>query len=126
MQGQGLRRTAGVFAILGKRDLRAFWLSDWVSDAGSFVTFIALAVYVNQLTGSPAAVGLALGLRSVPWFTVGPFAGVLADRLDGRAVMVASNLIRAGLVALLPFVRTLWAIYAIALASACFGPLFRS
>jgi predicted MFS family arabinose efflux permease len=121
-----VRRTLSVFAVLKGRELRSFWTADWVSDAGSFVTFIALAVYVNQLTGSPAAVGLALGLRSIPWFTIGPFAGVLADRLDRRAVMVASNLIRAGLVALLPFVRSVWAIYVIALASACFGPLFRS
>jgi MFS family permease len=121
-----LRRAASVFGILKNPELRAFWISDWVSDAGSFVTFIALAVYVNQLTGSPAAVGLALGLRSVPWFTIGPFAGVLADRLDRRAVMVASNLIRAALVAVLPFVTAVWAIYVIALASACFGPLFRS
>jgi len=40
--------------------------------------------------------------------------------------MIASNLIRAGLVATLPFVTAVWAIYLIALASACFGPLFRS
>jgi NRE family putative nickel resistance protein-like MFS transporter len=119
-------RTASVFAILRDRELRAFWTSDWISDAGSFVTFIALAVYVNQLTGSPGAVGVALALRSVPWFTIGPFAGILADRLDRRKVMVTSNLIQAGLVALLPFMRVVWAIYVIALASACFGPLFRS
>jgi NRE family putative nickel resistance protein-like MFS transporter len=115
-----------IFGVLRDRELRAFWMSDWISDAGSFVTFIALAVYVNKLTGSPAAVGLALGLRSVPWFTIGPLAGVLADRLDRRAVMVTSNLVRAGLVALLPFTTTLWQIYMIALASAAFGPLFRS
>jgi MFS transporter, NRE family, putaive nickel resistance protein len=126
MLGQGMRRTAGLFAILRNRELRAFWFSDWVSDTGSFVTFIALAVYVNQLTESPAAVGLALGLRSVPWFTIGPFAGVLADRVDRRSVMIASNLIRAGLVAMLPFVTEVWAVYVIALASGCFAPLFRS
>ena len=121
-----VHRTASVFGTLRNRELRAFWLSDWVSDAGSFVTFIALAVYVNQLTGSPAAVGLALALRSIPWFTFGPFAGVLADRLDRRSVMIVSNLARAALVALLPFTETVWLIYVIAFASACFGPLFRS
>jgi MFS transporter, NRE family, putaive nickel resistance protein len=126
MLGHGVRHATSVFGILRNRELRAFWLSDWVSDAGSFVTFIALAVYVNQLTGSPAAVGLALGLRSVPWFTIGPFAGVLADRVDRRRLMVMSHLVRAGLVALLPFVTDVGAIYAIALASACFGPVFRS
>jgi NRE family putative nickel resistance protein-like MFS transporter len=121
-----VHRTASVFGTLRNRELRAFWLSDWVSDAGSFVTFIALAVYVNQLTGSPAAVGLALALRSIPWFTFGPFAGVLADRLDRRSVMFLSNLARAVLVALLPFTKTVWLIYVIAFASACFAPLFRS
>jgi len=126
MPAPGLRRATSLFGILRNAELRAFWFSDWISDAGSFVSFIALAVYVNQLTGSPAAVGLALGLRSVPWFTLGPFAGVLADRMDRRALMVASNLIRAGLVACLPFVTEVWAIYAIAFASACFGPVFRS
>src|SRR5215210_6946095 len=119
MLGHGVRRATGIFGILRNRELRAFWFSDWISDAGSFVTFIALAVYVNQLTGSPAAVGLALGLRSIPWFTIGPFAGVVADRVDRRSMMIASNLIRAGLVALLPFVTEVWAIYVIAFASAC-------
>jgi NRE family putative nickel resistance protein-like MFS transporter len=126
MPARPLRHVTSIFGVLRDRELRAFWMSDWVSDAGSFVTFIALAVYVNKLTGSPAAVGLALGLRSVPWFTIGPLAGLLADRLDRRAVMVASNLARAGLVAVLPFTTTLWQIYVIALASASFGPLFRS
>jgi NRE family putative nickel resistance protein-like MFS transporter len=126
MLSSGFRKTAAIFGVLHNRELRAFWFSDWVSDAGSFVTFIALALYVNQLTGSPAAIGLALGLRSVPWFTIGPFAGVLADRLDRRKVMIGSNLARAGLVALLPFTTSLWQVYVIALASATFGPLFRS
>ncbi len=126
MPARPIRHVASIFGVLRDRELRAFWMSDWVSDAGSFVTFIALAVYVNKLTGSPAAVGLALGLRSVPWFTIGPLAGLLADRLDRRKVMVVSNLIRAGLVAVLPFTTTLWQIYVIALASAAFGPLFRS
>ncbi len=126
MPHRAVHDVSAIFRILRDRELRSFWMSDWVSDAGSFVTFIALAVYVNKLTGSPVAVGVALALRSVPWFTIGPLAGVLADRMDRRRVMVASNLIRAALVALLPFTTELWQIYTIALASAVFGPLFRS
>src|SRR6266581_6862290 len=98
MPARPIRHVASIFGVLRDRELRAFWMSDWVSDAGSFVTFIALAVYVNKLTGSVAAVGLALALRAVPWFTIGPLAGVLADRLDRRAVMVTCHLVRAGLV----------------------------
>jgi len=65
--------------------------SEIINDAGSFVTFIALAVYVNNLTGSATAVGFALALRAVPWFTIGPFAGVLVDRLDRRSVMIGTS-----------------------------------
>ncbi len=71
-----------IFAVLRDRELRALWYADWISDVGNFVTFIALAVYINKLTGSATAVGFALALRSVPWFTIGPVAGVLADRMD--------------------------------------------
>ena len=88
MQLSLVRRTVAIFAVLRDRELRALWYADWISDVGNFVTFIALAVYINRLTGSATAVGFALALRSVPWFTIGPVAGVLADRMDRRAVMI--------------------------------------
>ena len=125
MPPRSFHRTAAIFGVLRDRELRALWFADWISDAGNFVTFIALAVYVNKLTGSALAVGIALALRSVPWFTIGPFGGVLADRLDRRRLMIGSNLIRAGLVAALPFTHAAWQAYAIALASSSFGPVFR-
>jgi len=120
-----VHRTLAVFGILRDREIRALWFADWISDVGSFVTFIALAVYVNQLTGSAVSVGIALALRSVPWFTLGPFAGVLADRLDRRAVMVWTNLARGALVALLPFTHVVWQAYALSFASSLLAPVFR-
>lgn len=118
-------RTAAIFGVLRDPELRALWFSDWISDVGNFITFIALAVYINQLTGTATAVGVALALRSVPWFTVGPFAGLLADRLDRRRLVIATNLIRAVLVALLPFTNAAWQAYALALASSTFAPVHR-
>jgi NRE family putative nickel resistance protein-like MFS transporter len=123
--GRRVTRTLAVFGILRDRELRALWFADWVSDVGNFVTFIALAVYVNELTGSAASVGLALALRSIPWFTIGPFAGVFVDRMDRRRVMVWTNLARAMLVGVLPFTHAAWQAYAISFASATLGPLFR-
>ncbi|MGH2784227.1 MAG: MFS transporter [Actinomycetota bacterium] len=114
-----------VVAVLAHRDFRRLWLADVVSDAGSFITFIALAVYVHELTGEAFAVGLALGLRAIPWFTLGPIAGVIADRVDRRLMMVVCDLARAALVALLPFTDTAGQAYAISFASGLFGPVFR-
>jgi MFS family permease len=120
-----VERTASVWSVLGIRDYRRLWIADVVSDAGSFITFIALAVYVHQLTGTAVAVGIALSLRTIPWFTIGPIAGTLADRLDRRLIMVTCDLARAGLVLLLPFTHSSGQAYVIAFASGLFGPVFR-
>jgi NRE family putative nickel resistance protein-like MFS transporter len=119
------RRALAVFAVLKHRELRALWFADWINDVGNFVTFIALAVYINRLTGSAAAVGVALALRSIPWFTIGPVAGVFADRMDRRRVMIVCSLARAVLVGLLPFTREPWQAYALSFGSSMFGPIFR-
>src|SRR5438034_331129 len=114
-----------IFRVLRDRELRALWFADWINDAGSFITFIALAVYINNLTGSATAVGFALALRTIPWFTIGPFAGVLVDRLDRRSVMIGTCLIRAVLVGVLPFTHAAWQAYVLSFSSSLFGPLFR-
>jgi NRE family putative nickel resistance protein-like MFS transporter len=121
-----LRRATSVFRVLRTREVRSLWLSDLISDAGSFVTFIALAVYIHRLTGGVAEVGFALGLRSIAGFVFGPFTGVVADRLDRRRVMVACNLGRAVLVAALAFTHAPWEAYVLAFASAILSPLYRS
>jgi predicted MFS family arabinose efflux permease len=120
-----LQRTVAIFGVLRDREVRALWFADWISDVGNFVTFIALAVYINKLTGSATAVGLALALRSVPWFTFGPIAAVLADRMDRRRVMIVCNLVRAVLVGALPFTRFAWQAYALSFAASMVGPVFR-
>ena len=114
-----------IFTVLKDRELRALWFADWINDVGNFVTFIALAVYIHRLTGSAAAVGLAMALRAVPWFTIGPFAGVLADRMDRRTAMIGCSLIRAVFVGALPFTHEAWQAYLLSFGSALFGPVFR-
>lgn len=120
-----IRRIAQIFAVLRDPDLRALWFADWISDVGNFITFIALAVYVHDLTGSATAVGFALALTAVPRLTVGPFGGILADRLDRRRLMIGCNLVRAGVVAFLPFTHAAWQAYALAVASSVFSPIHR-
>jgi MFS transporter, NRE family, putaive nickel resistance protein len=123
MPPRPVRRIAQIFAVLREPEVRALWFSDWISDVGNFITFIALAVYIHDLTGTVTAVGLALALRALPRFTIGPFAGVLADRMDRRRLMIASNLVRAVLVGALPFTHAPWQAYLLSVASAAFGPI---
>lgn len=78
-----------------------------VSATGDVVFLPAIAWLAGRLSGDGAAltVGVVLALATAPYLLLGPVAGALADRMDRRRLMVASDLARA--VVLLGFV--LWA-----------------
>src|SRR4051794_32900041 len=74
-------------------DLRRIHLAWATSAVGSWVFFIALAVYAYD-AGGAAGVGVAALVRMVPAGLAAPFAGVLVDRHARRDVLLASLLLR--------------------------------
>jgi MFS family permease len=105
------------------------WIGQGASFLGDAVSMVALVVLVVQVTGSASAVGGALIARLLPTLA-SPLAGVLADRLDRRLVLVASDLARAVLVLGLIFARDLTTIYVLVflmgLARTFFNPTVRA
>lgn len=99
---------------------------------GSGVTSIALAAFAYELTGSSAAVvvGTALTLRILAFVLLSPIAGVLADRIDRKRMLVAADLIRVALLGAFPFVDSVGEIYllifAINAVTAFFTPTFEA
>jgi MFS family permease len=91
------------FAVFRKRDFSLLWLAQLVSTIGSSLTDLAAAILVFRLTGSALSVGLMLMATAVPSLFVGLVAGVFVDRFDRKRIMIASDLIRAGLVVSIPF-----------------------
>ena len=88
------------------RDARfsAFWLAGTVSLFGDRLHQIALGVMVLGITGSALQTGLVFLAATLPNLLLGPVAGTFVDRWDQKRVMIASDLLRAGLVLLLPFI----------------------
>ena len=81
---------------------------------GDWLGVFALTIFVQQLSGKDEfAVGGVLLFRVVPGLFFGPFAGVLADRFDRRRLMITADLCRAGLIAAIPWIRHLWALFLI-------------
>ena len=81
----------------------AMWLAQVISSLGDRVHQIALVFLVARATnGSPLALGLVFAAMTLPTSVVGPLAGALVDRWDRKRVMVASDLIRAVIVCLIP------------------------
>jgi|SoiMetStandDraft_5_1073268.scaffolds.fasta_scaffold01516_2 MFS family permease len=86
----------GVFANPSLRWLQLAWAAVIV---GHWAYLVAVSVFAYNVGGA-GAVGLVIVIRTVPAALVAPFAAVLADRYSRVAVMVASNLARAALIAL--------------------------
>ena len=91
------------YAVLRNRSFRRIWTAQLISTVGDALTSLAAGIIVFKITGSALSVGLMLMATAVPTLVVGLIAGVVVDRFDRKRIMVASDLIRAGLVATLPF-----------------------
>lgn len=91
------------------RDARfsAFWLGQAISMFGDRLHQIALGALVYQATGSFMAFGLVFLMAAIPNLFLGPIAGAFVDRWDQKHVMIASDLLRALLVLLIPVVAVI-------------------
>lgn len=99
--GQRVRRHPYVRLALNT-SFSALWVGQLISLFGDRVHQIALAFLVLGITNSPLAVGLVFLAATVPNLLLGPVAGTLVDRWDHKEVMVASDLLRAAVVLLIP------------------------
>ncbi|HEX5852140.1 MAG TPA: MFS transporter, partial [Solirubrobacteraceae bacterium] len=87
--------------VLGQRDFRFLWLAQSTSAIGDFIVLVALALYVIQLTGSATDLGLVLAAHALSLVAFLLLGGVWADRLPRHRVMIATDLVRFALHALL-------------------------
>jgi MFS family permease len=71
---------------------------------GSALTSLTASILIYRQTGSTLSVGLMLIATTAPTLLVGLIAGVFVDRFDRKRIMIAADLIRAVLIALVPFV----------------------
>ncbi|MBM3957094.1 MAG: MFS transporter [Gemmatimonadetes bacterium] len=104
---------------LGHPAYRRFWLGSLASVGGVQLQVLAQAWLVFELTGSPLDLGLLGAATAVPAILMTLFGGVLADRLDKRALIVATSGLTASLLLLLGIldvrdVVRVWHVYAVA------------
>lgn len=76
-------------------EFRRLFLAHAVSRAGDAFNTVALVVLVFDLTGSGVGVAGAVMFEVLPVLLVGPLAGVAADRLPRRRLLVGADLFRA-------------------------------
>ena len=129
-QSPDVRESVGFGTLLrGNADVRRLWGGTVVSLFGDWFNTLALYRLVLDLTGSEAALGGVFLTKMLPLALASPIAGVLADRLDRRRLMIGADLVRAVIVLGFLFVRDagdLWLLYTLGAAqiavSAAFTP----
>jgi MFS family permease len=82
-------------------DFRWLLASSWVSNLADGITLAAGPLLVASRTHNPLAVAMAAFLQRLPWLMFGLYAGVLADRVSRRAIVLATGLARAVILLLL-------------------------
>ena len=108
------------FASLKRhRNYRLFFTGQVISVSGTWMQNVALAWLVIELSGSPLAIGALAFWRFVPFTIFGLYAGVLADRLDNRRLVIATqttSMILSAVLAVLVATgtETLWLVFLLA------------
>ena len=77
------------FAALAVPNYRRYIRGQSVSLVGTWMQMTAQSWLVLTLTGSSTALGAIIALQTLPVLLLGPYGGVIADRVDKRRLMVA-------------------------------------
>ncbi|MCF8487410.1 MAG: MFS transporter [Rhodobacteraceae bacterium] len=111
---------------------RHLFAAQLVALLGTGLATVALGLLAWQLAGDTAGavLGTALAIKMVAYVTLAPVAAAIAERLPRRAFLVVLDLIRAVVIACLPFVTEVWQVYVLIFllqaASAGFTPAFQA
>ena len=78
--------------LLRVQSFRFLGLATTLNSIGMMGETVVLGWLTLELTNSPFLVGVAMGIRSIPLFFIGMPAGVLADRLPRKRLMVMTGI----------------------------------
>ncbi len=104
---------------------RAFlrlWVAQSLSVFGDWLMVVAVPFFVYEETGSPVATAVVFAAEAIPQVAVGPFAGVVVDRVDRARVLLAANaascIVVLGIV-VADAVNSLWLLTVIVFTQSC-------
>jgi len=85
------------FAAFEHRNFRRYFIGQVISSVGTWLQALAVTWLVLDLTGRSDRLGIAVALQFLPLLLLGAPAGVLADRVDNRRLLLVTSSVSAGL-----------------------------
>jgi MFS family permease len=119
LRNQALAASRRTFSALRIPNYRHYFLGQAISLVGTWMQAVAQSWLVLTMTGSGTAVGGVVALQTLPVLLLGPYGGVIADRVDKRRLMIGLQSMM-GLLALALGILTLtgavqlWQVYLLA------------
>jgi len=119
---EAVRQPAGAFAALTSRNYRIYISGQSLANIGAWMQSIAQDWLIFDLTHSSTAVGVTMALQFLPMLMLGLHAGIVADRLPKRRILLTTqtlNAAAAGTLAIITLSGTVHAadVFAFAFAS---------
>jgi MFS family permease len=109
---------------------RRLFTAQVIALVGTGMTTVALTLLAYDLAQEKAGIvlGTALAFKMLAYVVFAPIIGGIAHRLPRKPLLISMDIVRAGIVLLMPFVTSVWQIYALIfvlnLFSAGFKPVF--
>ncbi len=89
------------------RDYRLIWIANFFANSAQWLQLLSVGWLVRELTAGSTASSLLVvtagGLNTLPGLIVGPWGGVLGDRVDRRKLVMAIQSLMAALALLFAF-----------------------
>ncbi len=92
-------RTPQRFAAFQNRNFARYFIGQTVSSVGSWTQSLAVIWLVLEITDRSDRLGIAMALQFLPMLLLGAPAGVLADKVDNRRLLLVTSTL-SGLLAL--------------------------
>lgn len=80
--------------LMKNRNFTLLYLGQMVSNLGSGINFMGLTLYTLSIDGGLTNIAFLLMMLKLPSVVIGPFAGVLADKVNRKTLIVISDIAR--------------------------------
>src|SRR5690242_11133238 len=87
--------SAGLRGLLSSPSFLRLWSIGGCVNAMRWFEVLAAALFTLDITGSGLAVALVSAARTLPMFVLGAFAGVMAEAVDRKRVLIIGQLVTA-------------------------------
>ncbi|HBB90682.1 MAG TPA: MFS transporter, partial [Bacteroidales bacterium] len=121
-----LNRLLSPLRSLREKRFAQLYSAQAISLLGDSITWVGIALLAFEFAGDQSAriLSIAFTLRVTTFILFGPYAGVLADRIDRKKILYTTHFIRMFLVGCLPFIGNEYQLYLLVFLLNVFNSFF--